>query len=82
MNTRTYVDPMTMEEKEVYNEINRLLKRKRQDLKLRKSRGILTVSNVGRFYIIDTYTNSLVEHFVDIQYYLRKLHKNVNQVSR
>lgn len=67
MKTREYNPPMTEEEKWLYQEINRFYVRHDFNEKLCKSRSFGMYQNVGRFYILDTYRNTILSLNVDLE---------------
>jgi len=60
MKTRDYNPPMTKKEIRLYQEINRFYKANGSTEKLCKSRSLGMYQNVGRFYILDTYRNTVL----------------------
>lgn len=60
MKTKDYNPPMTKEEKRLYQEINRYYVSNDYNEKLCKSRSLGMCQNAGRFYIVDTLTNTVL----------------------
>ena len=67
MKTRDYNPPMTKEEKQMYQEINRYYDRHNYYQRLCKSRSLGMCQNAGRFYIVDTLSNTLLYMNVNIE---------------
>lgn len=61
-----YSTPMTTKEKKFYAIANRLYKRHELPRRLRKSRGIKRFNNLGRFYVLDIYTNTVIDSHIDV----------------
>jgi hypothetical protein len=77
MKTRDYNPPMTKEEKRLYQEINRFYKANGSTEKLCKSRSLGMYQNVGRFYILDTYRNTVL--FLNVN--LEKLQEEIKKMK-
>ena len=67
MKTRDYNPPMTKEEKLMYQEINRYYYRHNYDERLCKARSLGMCQNVGRFYIVDTLSNTVLALNVNLE---------------
>lgn len=67
MKPRDYNLAMTKEEKRMYQEINRYYDRHNYYQRLCKSRSLGMCQNAGRFYIVDTLSNTLLYMNVDIE---------------
>jgi len=67
MKTKDYNPPMTKEERRMYQEINRYYDSHYYDEKLCKARSLGMCQNAGRFYIVDTLSNTLLYINVDIE---------------
>jgi hypothetical protein len=57
---------MTDKEKKYYDITNRLYKRNELPRRIRKSRGLMRYHNLGRFYLLDIYTNTVIDSHIDI----------------
>jgi hypothetical protein len=61
-----YVMPMKAKEKKYYDIANRLYKRNSLPRRIRKSRGLRRFNNLGRFYVLDIYTNTVIDSHIDV----------------
>jgi hypothetical protein len=57
---------MTAEEKKYFTIANRLYKKYGLPRRIRKSRGLMRYHNLGRFYVLDIYTNTVIDSHIDI----------------
>lgn len=68
-----YVRPMMVQEKKLYDKINRILKKDNSFLRIRKSRSLGMLQNCGEFYILDIYSNTVCGYNVNLENYLEFL---------
>jgi hypothetical protein len=61
-----YITPMTAEEKKYYAVANHLYNRYELPRRIRKARGLMRFNNLGRFYVLDIYTNTVIISNIDI----------------